>query len=211
MQGRPCGAHSKSAHALLERGLFQNVRVFPVGDDLLQSRRNFHDLVYADSAFISTVAGAAADRIVQYNVRSLRADAHRSLFFFGCVTCLSALRAEPANQSLCDNAYHGVRNQVTFYAHIKKSGNRCSGTVRMECAYYQVTGDGCLYGNLCSLAVSNLTDHDNVRVLTEYRSKRGSKGKSRLNIYMYLVDSVDVRLNRVLNRDNVNVFFIQFT
>ena len=41
----------------------------------------------------------------------------------------------------------------------------------MKCRYNKVTCDRSLYSYLSSLAISNLTYHDNIRVLTKDRSK----------------------------------------
>ena len=34
-----------------------------------------------------------------------------------------------------------------------------------------MSGDGCLHGYLCRFFISDLTDHDDIRVLAEYGTK----------------------------------------
>ena len=81
----------------------------------------------------------------------------------------------------------------------------------MECTNYQVTRDSGLNGNAGGLTVSNLTDHDNVRILTQNGTKCRGKGKSRFGIYLYLIDTIDIGLDRVLYRDDIYFVGIQLT
>ena len=55
-----------------------------------------------------------------------------------------------------------------------------------------------LDGDFGRLEVSNLSDHDYIRVLTEKRSQRRCKGQPRLRVHLNLVYSVKVDLDRVL-------------
>ena len=50
----------------------------------------------------------------------------------------------------------------------------------MECGYYQVYCDGGLNSYLGCLAVSNLSDHDNVRILTKDGTQAGGEGQTNL-------------------------------
>ena len=79
----------------------------------------------------------------------------------------------------------------------------------MEGAYYEVAGDGRLNGDAGGLAVSDLTDHDDVRVLSQNGTKRGCERKTCFRIDVYLVDTVDVGLDRVLNGDDIHFFSVQ--
>ena len=58
--------------------------------------------------------------------------------------------------------------------------------------------------DLCGLAVTDLSDEDNVRVLTENRSKTAGERHSRLGVNLNLVKSGDLDFYRVLNCDDVD-------
>ena len=108
-------------------------------------------------------------------------------------------------QSLCDNSYDRIRNHVRFNSHIFQTGYRRRGTIGMKGTYHQVSRDSCFNGDTCGFLVSNLSDHDNVRVLTQDRTKGRSKRKSRFFIYLYLIDTIYISLDRVFYCDNINI------
>ena len=80
----------------------------------------------------------------------------------------------------------------------------------MQGTYHQVSGDGCLYGNAGGLLVSDLTDHDDIRVLSQDGTQCRCEGQVCLGVDLYLVDTVNIGLDRILDGDDVHVFFIQF-
>ena len=71
-----------------------------------------------------------------------------------------------------------------------------SGLCRLDC-------------NFSSLEVSNLSDHDYIRVLTEERSQRRRKGQSRFRVHLNLVYSVKVDFNRVLGGGDIGLVVIK--
>ena len=79
----------------------------------------------------------------------------------------------------------------------------------MQGANYKVSCDGGLYRYLSCLSVSNLSYHDDVRVLSKDRAERTRKGKVSLYIYLYLIDAVYVCLYRVFNSNYVYIFFVK--
>ena len=79
----------------------------------------------------------------------------------------------------------------------------------MQGTYHQVSGDGCLYRDAGGLLVTDLTDHDDIRVLTEDGTQCRREGEVCLGVDLYLVDTVDIRLDRIFDGDDVHVFFVQ--
>ena len=71
-----------------------------------------------------------------------------------------------------------------------------------------MSGDSRLNSNLCSLTVSNLSDHNNIRILTEDRSKGCRESHLCFYIYLNLIDTVDICLDRIFYRDNIYIFGI---
>ena len=80
----------------------------------------------------------------------------------------------------------------------------------MQGTYHQVSGDGRLYGDAGGLLVTDLTDHDDIRVLSQNGTQCRREGEVCLGVDLYLVDTVNIGLDRILNGDDVHVFFIQF-
>ena len=135
---------------------------------------------------------------------------HFFLFKFRQRNHLLTIRAYTSKQSLCNNTNNSICNHVTLYIHICQTGDRTCRTICMQRAYYQVTGNRRFNGNISSLLVTDLTDHDDVRILTQDRTKCRCKGKSRLRVGLYLIDPGKVCLYRVLYGDNINALCIQF-
>lgn len=119
-------------------------------------------------------------------------------------------RTESAYQSLGDNADDGICDQVGFDAHILQTGDGAGGGIGMQGTYHQVSGDGRLYGDAGGLLVTDLTDHDDIRVLTQDGTQCRCESQVCLGVDLYLVDTVNIGLDRILNGDDVHVFFIQF-
>ena len=81
----------------------------------------------------------------------------------------------------------------------------------MQGTYYQVSGNRRLNRDARCLLVSDLTDHDDIRVLTKDGTQGTGEGQVCLRIYMYLIDTVDIRLYRVFDSDNIYILGVQFT
>ena len=75
----------------------------------------------------------------------------------------------------------------------------------MQCRKHKVTCDCGTDGYISRLAVTNLTDHYYIRVLTKNRTQSRRKGKSCLGVYLYLVYTVYLLFAGVLNRYYVNI------
>ena len=68
-----------------------------------------------------------------------------------------------------------------------------------------MAGDGGTHGDVGGLAVTDLADGDDVRVLTQDGTQAAGEGQADLFIDLDLVDALDVILDRVLERDEVHV------
>ena len=68
-----------------------------------------------------------------------------------------------------------------------------------------MSGQGCLDSQIRSLGVSDLTNHDDIWVLPEETSKGRCKGQANTGINLHLIDSGDLILNRIFNRNYINL------
>ena len=128
-----------------------------------------HDLVDTDTAFISEVITELASvGLINGDIliHSLGRNVHDFLLGDGCESGLLTL-AESSYETLCDNADNGVCDKIRLESHVLKSGNGRSRGVGMEGGNDKVTGDRCLNGYSRGFLVTDLSDHDYVRVLTE--------------------------------------------
>ena len=73
----------------------------------------------------------------------------------------------------------------------------------------QVPGEGGFDGDFGRFKVSNLSHQDDVRVLPQEGSQRRGEIESDLIFHLYLVDSIQLELNRVLGRHDIDVGFVQ--
>ena len=79
----------------------------------------------------------------------------------------------------------------------------------MQGTYHQVSGDGRLYGDAGGLLVSDLTDHDDIRVLSQDGTQCRCEGQVGFVVDLYLIDTVDICLDRIFDGDDVHVLFVQ--
>ena len=72
-----------------------------------------------------------------------------------------------------------------------------------------MSGDGRLHRDGRRLPVTDLTDHDDVRVLTQNGAQRVGEGQVCLRVHLYLIHAVNIRLHRVLHGDDVHHIAVQ--
>src|SRR5216684_1902497 len=74
----------------------------------------------------------------------------------------------------------------------------------MERRQHETPGQRGLNGRVERLAVANLTDHDDIRILPENRAQPFGEGKARLVVRLSLIGTRDRVLDRVLDGDDVS-------
>ena len=79
----------------------------------------------------------------------------------------------------------------------------------MQGADHQVTGNRSLHGDHSRLGITDLTDHNNIGVLTQNGTERICEGHIGFGIDLHLIDAVNIRLHGILYGDDVGAFFIQ--
>ena len=65
-----------------------------------------------------------------------------------------------------------------------------------------------LDGDLAGIHVTDLTDHDNVRILAQKRLQRSSKSKPRFVVHVYLVYAGQIYFAGVFGRRNIDAGFV---
>src|SRR5271157_5565057 len=80
----------------------------------------------------------------------------------------------------------------------------------MHSAKNPVAGLRGLYSNSRCFGVTNLSHHNNIRVLTEYGSETTGKSHSRFTVQLNLSDVFHAVFNRIFKRHDIAVRFVEF-
>ena len=75
----------------------------------------------------------------------------------------------------------------------------------MQRAKHQVTSECSLNGDVCDFAISNFTDQDDVRRLTQHALQHHAEAETDLFANLHLIDAVEVVLNGILSGDDLAV------
>src|ERR1043165_3826108 len=100
-------------------------------------------------------------------------------FRWYCVT-LATSRAKHSNKPLRENAIDCRREEIVLNSHVEKTRDRARRIVGVHGRENNVAGQSSLDCYLCSLAITNLTDHDYIRVLAQKRTQGMREGQSDL-------------------------------
>ena len=88
----------------------------------------------------------------------------------GCIWPL-ARRAKQADQPLREHAVERRHKVVRLDAHVKKAADDVDNVVGVDGGENKVAGERRLDGDLSGLLVTNFTDHDLVRIVTQDRTQ----------------------------------------
>ena len=107
-----------------------------------------------------------------------------------------------AGQSLCDDAVDRRREHERLDAHVDQPRDCAGGVARVQRGHHEVPSEGCLDRDLSGLRITNLADHDHVRVGTKHRAQAVGEGNTGLDRHLHLLDARDRGLDRILDRED---------
>ena len=116
---------------------------------------------------------------------------------------LFAFRADPAQQPLRHHRPQRRRHQERFHPHVDQSGDRARRVVGVQRTEHQVTGQRGVDGDFSGFNVADLSDHDDVRRLTEHRAERRGEGHLHVPVHLHLVDAGQLVFDRVFDGDDL--------
>ena len=122
---------------------------------------------------------------------------------------LAAMRTNTAYQTLRDDPAQCGRNDIGIDTDIDQTVNCTDRVICMDRGKHEVTRDRGSHRNLCRLAVTDLTDSDDVRVLTQDRAQAVCKRHADFFIDLYLIDTFKIVLDRVFQGDKVDFALVQ--
>src|SRR6185503_9162478 len=168
-----------------------------------------HHLVYADAAGVARAVAffAASPAVKLRHVRKLPGKelacealglrrGQRIRFF--------AMAADAAHEALAYSHVHRRGDEVGVDSHIKEARQRRRGVTRVERREDEVARERRVDGNRGGLAVADLADHDDVRVLAQDRAQPRAEREPRPGVDLDLAYAFDRIFDRILDRDDGN-------
>ena len=169
-----------------------------LGNEGADFRGDFQNLEYTDSSAVACIEAVCAALAPVENMLMLCAEAKASYFLVCRLIALFTLGADPADQSLGNNGAESSGNQVRLNADILQTFDRSHSIVGMDCGKHNVSGNCGTHTDLGGFTVSNLSDGNDIRVLTKDGTKTIGKIHACFLIDLHLIYSVDIVLDRIL-------------
>src|SRR5205823_9838664 len=104
---------------------------------------------------------------------------------------------------LCQDADQRRSEEIVLDAHIDKPCYCTWRIIRMERAKDQMARKSGPDRNVGSLEIANLSDHDDVGILTDDVTQSRSECKTDLRIHVDLIDAIHLILDRIFDRDDL--------
>jgi hypothetical protein len=116
-----------------------------------------------------------------------------------------ALVAEPAHEPLREHRDERARDEERLDAHVGEPRERRRRVVRVDRREDEVAGERGLHRVVGRLLVADLADEDDVGVLAEVGAQRRGEGQIDLRVHLRLPDATELVLDRVLDREDVEI------
>ena len=116
--------------------------------------------------------------------------------------------AKFAAKALGHDGAHGAGDEKGFDPDVDETGDGARGVVGVEGGKYQVAGEGRIDRNARGLEIADLTNHDDVRSLTQDGAEGAGEGHADVGFDMDLVDPGHDIFDRVLDRDDLTALVV---
>src|SRR6185312_7251926 len=116
-----------------------------------------------------------------------------------------AVRTDAAHETLRKNEIERARDVERLQSHIQQTRNGFRRRVGVQGAHDEVTRESCLDRDAAGFEISNLTDHDDVRILAQEGFQRRGEAHADLGAYLNLIDAVKVVLDGVFGGHDVDI------
>ncbi len=123
---------------------------------------------------------------------------------------LLAILTHHAHETLRDHAIERIGEDRARYAQLKQAGNRADGIVCMNGRTDNAADKRAAYGILRGMRITNLTDHEHIRILAQDRAHRTFISKIAFGMYFALTHPVEMEFDRVFKGDDIFFFTAQF-
>ncbi len=117
--------------------------------------------------------------------------------------------ADSAHESLGHDAVHRCRNHVALRPDVQQAMHSRDGAHRMQCREHQMARDGRTQSDIHRLAVSHLTDQDDVGILSQRGTQHSREVQTNLGVHLDLIDPIQPVFHRILDGDDFRVRSIE--
>src|SRR3954469_17126390 len=142
------------------------------------------------------IATGATPKLGHLDLLRAKQAKHRWLWFIGN----SAVRAVLADQSKTKHSGNARGEKKRLDLHIDQAGKNAGSASAVNRADHQVAGEAGLNGNRGRFRISNLTDHDHLRVLPHQRTQCDRVRELFRAVDLRLADHREMKLDRVFYR-----------
>src|SRR5258706_4055405 len=116
---------------------------------------------------------------------------------------LPATRTDHAHETLRQNAIERRHKVIWIDTHVQESSKHVHDVVRVNAGEHEVSRQRRLNRDLCGFDVSNLADHDLVRVVTKNGAQAAGKRQAFLFVYGNLGDPANLVLDGILDGEDL--------
>ena len=115
------------------------------------------------------------------------------------------MATKTTNKSLGQYALKCAGHEVGFNSHINQACECSRSVVCVDGAEDEVAGHGRLNGADGSFGITYFTDQHDIGVMAQDTSKAGGEGESNLRLHLNLADLLQIVLDRILDRDDLEI------
>ena len=121
----------------------------------------------------------------------------------------AAVGAEPPVEALRLREDERAREHERLDPHVEEARHHAARVVRVQSREHQVTRQGRLHRDVRRLAVADLADEHDVRVLAQHRAQDAGERQALGDVDVALVHAGELVFHRVLGRHDVDVALVQ--
>ena len=121
-----------------------------------------------------------------------------------------AANTDAANQPLGDDRFNGGGQQEGLHAQVGQTKNGAGSVIGVHRREDQVARQRSLNRNLSGFKVANLTNQDDVRILSKEGPQQLGERQFLIRIDLALNETINVVFNGILSRQNFGLRVIEF-
>lgn len=179
---------------------------------LFESIGEGHDLIQRDATTVSGLIALATSCSLEYT------NSGRD-FVIAKASCLEgglvdgdlvlARFADFSEEALREHQVDRSGDEEGLHAHVEQARNGAWRIVGVQCREHQVARERGFDGDLRSLEVADLTDHDDVWILAQERAQRGREVEADVVVHLHLIDPHQVVFDGIFGGADVRVDLIE--
>lgn len=186
-------------------------------DEFLDTFGHLEDLEESDTSFVPfviTFLTSSFVRSIKYEILrigDILADASEDLFLDALVRCVRnfAVFTEFAGESLVDDELETRDNEERIDSEVDETLEGINRGIGMNGGEYEMSRDRCLDREMGCIGITNLSDHDDIGILTQETPESIREIESDLRIDLTMIGSFDTVLDRIFEGGDIFFFGIE--